>query len=123
MEKAFENLVNLMGELRGENGCSWDKEQSFETIKKCVINEADEVTKAIENKDYNNLKEELGDLLWNVIFMSKIAEEKGLFDIKDAMEHVKNKIVQRHPHVFGDEKIDDPEKANARWNEIKEEEK
>lgn len=121
--KKFENLVNIMKELRGEKGCAWDKQQSFETIKKCMLDELDEVTKAIENKNYENLKEELGDLLFNIIFISQIAEEKSLFDIKDVMEHIKDKIIRRHPHVFGNEKIDDPKKILKRWNEIKKQEK
>jgi len=121
--QSFKDLVKLMETLRGEKGCAWDKKQTFETLKDFILEEADEVAQAVDNKDHENLKEELGDLSFMIIFLSRIAEERGLFDIKDVLEHSKEKMIRRHPHVFGDKKLDDTEKILEQWHKIKMEEK
>ncbi len=121
MKEYFEELVNIQKRLRKE--CPWDKEQDFDSLKSTIISEADEVVEAIEKKDYENLKEELGDLLHNIIFISNVAEEKDLFMIKDVLEGIKAKLIRRHPHVFGEEKALTPEDSVRIWKKIKEAEK
>ena len=121
--KEFAGLVELMVYMRGPDGCSWDKEQGIRDFAVHVANESEEVVAAIKAGDHENLREELGDLLWNIVFLSQIAREEGLFDIIDVMEDVREKIVRRHPHVFGDEKITDPDEIITQWHKIKAEEK
>lgn len=121
MKQAFEELVNLNKRLRKE--CPWDTKQDFNSLKKTIIEEAEEVIKAIEEEDYNNLKEELGDLLHNILFISNVAEEKELFTLKEVLECNKAKLIRRHPHVFGNEKALTPEDSLRIWNKMKEAEK
>ena len=103
----MKKLHKITTQLRDpESGCPWDKEQSFESISDCTIEEAYEVVEAIENKDYESLKDELGDLLFQVSFHSLIAEEKGLFTLDDVIDSISDKLIRRHPHVFSDKKID-----------------
>lgn len=119
----FAELVELMEYMRGPNGCAWDREQTIESFVEHIGNESQEVLDSIGKKDYENLKEELGDLLWNIVFLSQIACEEGLFDISEVLDAVKEKIVRRHPHVFGDKKITDPEEIIKQWHTIKRQEK
>lgn len=121
MKDSFEKLVEIQKRLRKE--CPWDKEQDFDSLKTTIISEADEVVEAIEKKDYENLKEELGDLLHNIIFIANVAEEKDLFKIKDVLEDIKAKLIRRHPHVFGEEKALTPEDSVRIWKNMKEAEK
>lgn len=121
MEESFENLVGIQKRLRKE--CPWDKKQDFDSLKHTVIEEAKEVVEAIDKKDYKNLKEELGDLLHNILFIASIAEEKDLFTIKEVIEGIEAKLVRRHPHIFGDEKASTPEEVVKIWKKIKEVEK
>ncbi|MBR9691941.1 hypothetical protein GOV06_04085 [Candidatus Woesearchaeota archaeon] len=123
MKKSFEELVNLAKVLRAENGCAWDRKQTFESIKKWLLDEANEVAEAIDKKDYENLKEELGDLMYIILFISSIAEEKGLFTIKDSMQNAREKLIRRHSHVFGEDKTDDLDEIHRRWQETKKQEK
>ncbi|MBW2999805.1 hypothetical protein KY339_03960 [Candidatus Woesearchaeota archaeon] len=123
MKKTFEELVKIHEMLRGDKGCAWDKQQTLESFKEHILKEAEEVVEAIENSNPEEIKKELGDLFWNILFMCQIAKEKGLFDIKEVMEEVKEKMIRRHPHVFGDEKAKDTEEIIKRWHEIKKEEK
>jgi tetrapyrrole methylase family protein/MazG family protein len=123
MSLKFEELIKLMEKLRSDDGCPWDREQTKDTIKTTLINEAREVERAVEEKDDENLKEELGDLLWNIVFMSQLAKEEGIFDINDVMDEIRNKIVRRHPHVFGDVKAETAEDAHRFFNEVKMKEK
>jgi tetrapyrrole methylase family protein/MazG family protein len=123
MSLKFEELVKLMERLRSKDGCPWDREQTRDTIKTTLINEAREVERAVEEKDDENLKEELGDLLWNIVFMSQLAKEENVFDINDVMNEIRNKIVRRHPHVFGDVKASNAEDAHRFFNEMKMKEK
>jgi uncharacterized protein YabN with tetrapyrrole methylase and pyrophosphatase domain len=123
MKKTFEELVRIHEILRGEKGCAWDKKQTLESFNEFLIKEAEEVVEAVENSNPEEIKKELGDLFWNILFMCQIAKEEGLFDIKDVMEEVKEKMIRRHPHVFGDEKDTDVKEIERRWHEIKKEEK
>jgi MazG family protein len=118
----FDTLIEIMSKLRSKDGCPWDKQQSIETMKESLREETKEVIEAIDNRDYINLKEELGDLLFNVIFICQITREEKLFSIEEVLENVRRKLIRRHPHVFGDEKISTPEEVSKRWAEIKKEE-
>jgi MazG family protein len=99
----FEQSVEIMARLRGPGGCPWDREQSFESIRKYTIEECYEVLDAIEREHWSDLAGELGDLLLQVLFYAQMAEEKGHFSIADVLIHLNRKLVRRHPHVFGDE--------------------
>lgn len=117
--KEFERLVEIMATLRGENGCDWDKAQTHETLKPYLIEEAYEVLNAIDLNDDEELKEELGDVLLQVVFHSQIAKERGTFTIKDVIDTLNDKLIRRHPHVFGNAEG----YSYARWEEIKAKEK
>lgn len=121
MKYSFGKLVEIQKKLRVE--CPWDKSQGFDSLKSTITDEAKEVVEAIEKKDYENLKEELGDLLHNILFISNVAEEKNLFTVKDVLEGIKDKLIRRHPHVFGHEKALTPEDSVKIWNKAKEAEK
>ncbi len=119
----FRDVVEMMSFMRGPEGCAWDREQTIESFLTHLKNESQEVLDSIEKKDYANLREELGDLLWNIVFLAQIAKEEGLFDISDVMTDLKAKIVRRHPHVFGEKRITDPDEILRQWHEIKKREK
>ena len=123
MNNKFNNLVELSEYLRGPNGCPWDKEQTLESLKSYIIEEAYEVIQAIESGDKEELIEELGDLLYQPIFASQIAKDSEKFDIYDVVDQLHNKLVRRHPHVFGEEKAKDAEEAVKRWHSQKLKEK
>lgn len=110
----FNDLQMIMKALRAEDGCPWDRVQTHESIKKCLTDECEEVLMAIDNKDMDNLKEELGDVLFQVVMHSEIAEESGDFNIYDVIDGICRKMVFRHPHVFGDAK---PEEVD--WQQLK----
>ncbi len=117
-------LTEIVSILRGPEGCEWDRAQDFESMKECLKNESREVLDAIDNKDYENLKEELGDVLLQVVMNSEIASEKGLFDFNDVVQGICEKLIRRHPHVFGDEKRPStPEESLKLWRKVKEIEK
>jgi MazG family protein len=99
----FEQSVGIMARLRAPGGCPWDREQSFDSIRKYTLEETYEVFDAIERRDFPHLAEELGDLLLQVLFYAEMAANEGHFTIADVLEHLNNKLVRRHPHVFGDE--------------------
>lgn len=99
----FEESVRIMARLRAQDGCPWDREQSFDSIKKYTLEETYEVFDAIERRDFPHLAEELGDLLLQVLFYAEMAANEGHFTIADVLNHLNNKLVRRHPHVFGDE--------------------
>lgn len=119
----FDDLIGIIAELRSDHGCPWDKEQTFESLKKCLADEAQEVFEAVDNKDMENLCEELGDVLLQVVLYSQIAKEVGAFTIDDVIDGISEKMVRRHPHVFGDIEVNSPEEALALWKEIKLQEK
>src|SRR5581483_9711096 len=99
----FEQTVAIMARLRAPGGCPWDREQTFDTIRKYTLEEAYEVFDAIERRDFAHLAEELGDLLLQVLFYSEMAANEGHFTIADVLDHLNRKLIRRHPHVFGDE--------------------
>ena len=117
-------LLNIMDMLRDpETGCPWDRQQTFSTIAPYTIEEAYEVADAITRGDMANLQDELGDLLFQVVFHSKLATEIGLFDFSDVVRAIEDKLVRRHPHVFGDQVIDSCEAQTQSWEELKERER
>ncbi len=119
--KNLSTLIEIMAALRDpKTGCPWDLDQDFSSIRHCAIEEAYEVADAIERKDYVDLKDELGDLLLQPIFHAQLAKEAGLFDIEDVILAINEKLIRRHPHVFGDVDAKDPKSAKASWDKIKE---
>ena len=123
LSNSFVSLVETFKKLRGPNGCPWDKAQTHQTLIKCLKEESQEVISAIENNDDENLKEELGDLMLQVIFHALIAQEENRFTLKDVIEGLNNKLISRHPHVFGSAKASTPEEALAQWKASKLKEK
>lgn len=122
--KDIARLLDLMAALRHpETGCPWDVEQTFETIKPYTIEEAYEVADAIERKDLDDLKDELGDLLFQVVFHAQMASEVGEFAFGDVVEAVMTKMIRRHPHVFSRSDVSTPEAVKVQWDEIKAAEK
>lgn len=119
----FDDLVHIISELRSDHGCPWDKSQTHESLKKCLTDECDELIWAIDHNDTENMCEELGDVLLQVIMHSQIAAEGGRFTIDDVIDGICQKMVRRHPHVFGDVKVNSTEESLALWNEIKKQEK
>ena len=102
----FSNLLEITDKLRGSDGCPWDIEQTHESMRQNLLEEAYEAVEAIDNKDYDNLVEELGDVLFQVLFHSQIGYEDGYFSINDVIKSIIEKLIYRHPHVFGDLKLD-----------------
>src|SRR6266849_2866520 len=119
----FERVVEIMARLRAPGGCPWDREQSFDTIKPYTLEETYEVLEAIDNRDWKELTGELGDLLLQVLFYSQMAQEEGHFSIDDVLERLANKLVDRHPHVFGEVKADTPAEVLRNWEALKAQEK
>ena len=119
----FNDFTEIISLLRSPGGCPWDMKQTHETFKECLIEESGEVISAIDNKDTANLCEELGDLLLQVVMHAQIASEKGYFTINDVIQGVSEKMIRRHPHVFGDVKVSSPEESLQLWQEIKKQEK
>ena len=120
----FSDLVETFAVLRGPNGCPWDKKQTHETLIKCLQNETQELIDAIHNNDTENMKEELGDVLLQVLMHSQIAAEEGKFTIDDVIQGLYDKLHRRHPHVFGGHaQAASPEEALALWKEMKKKER
>jgi XTP/dITP diphosphohydrolase len=119
--KAFEQLVLIMDELREK--CPWDREQTFESIRNLTIEETYELAEAIIEKDYENIKKELGDLLLHIVFYSKIASETKLFTLNDVIEQICQKLIYRHPHVFGTTHVNTASDVVKNWEQIKMSEK
>ncbi|MBN2570682.1 MAG: nucleoside triphosphate pyrophosphohydrolase [Ignavibacteriales bacterium] len=115
--KKFEDLLEIVHRLRKE--CPWDRAQTMESLKPQTLEEAYEVIEAIEDKNYEELKKELGDLLLHVLFYSSIAEEENNFNIDNVIDSVKEKLIRRHPHVFGDTIAEDKETVKTNWEQIK----
>lgn len=120
---SFEDFRGIMDTLRGENGCPWDREQTHESLRSTTLEEAYEVVEAINQQDKENLKEELGDLLLHVVFHSKIAEDSKSFTIDDVIQAISEKMIRRHPHVFGEQKVESASEVLVNWDEIKKQEK
>lgn len=125
MEKyTYEQLLNIIAELRSEHGCPWDKAQTHESMIGCLREECEETIEAIQNKNDENLCEELGDVLLQVLLHAQIASEEGRFDMSDVVDGLAQKMIRRHPHVFGDApQAASLEEGLARWKAIKEQEK
>jgi len=119
----FQRVVQIMARLRAPDGCPWDREQTFDTIKPYTLEEAYEVLEAIDSRDWHELTGELGDLLLQVLFYSEMAQESGHFSIDDVLDRLANKLVNRHPHVFGEVKADTPAEVLRNWEALKAEEK
>ncbi len=122
-EAAVRRLVDIIAFLRRENGCPWDRVQTHDSLKSCLIEEAYEVIDAIERGDRDNLEEELGDLLLQVVFHAEIASEVGDFDIKTIANRESDKMISRHPHVFINNKNESIDKALEKWENVKRKEK
>ena len=122
MEK-FDEFVATIAALRSENGCPWDRKQTHESLKECLVEETGEVLEAIDKKDDANLCEELGDVLLQVVMHAQIAAEEGRFTIEDVISGVNEKMIRRHPHVFGDIKVSSVEEGLELWEQIKQKEK
>ena len=119
----FERAVAIMARLRAPGGCPWDREQSFDTIKQYTLEETYEVLEAIENRDWYELTGELGDLLLQVLFYAEMAKEEGRFSVDDVLDRLSNKLVTRHPHVFGDVKAETSAQVLRNWETIKQQER
>src|ERR1700689_203352 len=119
----FERAVQIMARLRAPGGCPWDREQTFDTIKPYTLGEAYEVLEAIDNRDWHELTGELGDLLLQVLFFAQMAKEQETFSIDDVIDRLSDKLVHRHPHVFGDVKAETSSEVLRNWEALKAEEK
>jgi len=120
---AILSLLNIMERLRAPDGCPWDAQQTEQTLKVYLLEEAYEVLDAIEKDDPDSLCEELGDLLFQIIFLAQLAKEKRRFTFLDVLERIRDKMIRRHPHVFGDKKVKDAQEVVDNWAKIKKEEK
>jgi nucleoside triphosphate diphosphatase len=119
----FERAVSIMERLRAPGGCPWDREQTFDSIKRYTVEETYEVLEAIDNRDWEELPGELGDLLLQVLFYSQMAKEQGSFSIDDVLDRLARKLTDRHPHVFGDVKAETSAEVLRNWEALKKEEK
>ncbi len=122
-ERLFKEFLKTVETLRSERGCPWDREQTMESMRGNIIEEAYEVVEAIDGKDSEKLKEELGDLLLQVVFLSQIAKEEKKFTIYEVIEAINKKLIKRHPHVFGNLEVKDTKEVLRNWAEIKRKEK
>ena len=122
-KKDFYDFLNIIETLRGENGCPWDREQTHESIKNNLLEECYEVVEAIEGDDIDSLIEELGDVLLHVVFHATIGKEDGYFNMNDIIESISNKMIYRHPHVFGDSSKETSQQVVDSWEELKKKEK
>lgn len=122
MSEKFDKLVEIMEILRSEKGCPWDKVQTHDTLKRYLLEETYELIEAIENKEPKAIKEELGDLLLQIVFHSQIAKEEDNFNINDVIETITQKMISRHPHVFGEAEFKTPQEVLAQWDDRKKEE-
>jgi len=121
---SLQELLEVIAVLRSPEGCPWDREQTHISLKNCLTDEANEVLEAIDHEDDENLCEELGDLLLQVVMHCQIAKEQGRFDFFDVVNVVTDKMIRRHPHVFGDEpRPETPEESLVLWRKIKQKEK
>ena len=115
----FERLLLIMEILRSPDGCAWDRKQTHQSLVPYLIEETYEVIEAIEAADSKELKEELGDLLCQIVFHSQLAKDSGNFTIEDSIKHISDKLVRRHPHVFEDKKELNPDEVREQWENIK----
>lgn len=123
MKRSFDDLVQLMTRLRGPGGCPWDRKQTLPDLKPYVIEEAYEVVDAIDRNDRAALLEEIGDFLMEAVFITEITREEGTFDVYDSLTAIHDKLVRRHPHVFGDVEAHDAEQVLVNWEKLKQDER
>lgn len=121
--RSFKELLEVADILNSEGGCPWDLEQTFESLRPYILEEAHEALEAIDKGNDKEMIEELGDLMYTVIFYSKVAEREGRFSIHEIVQTLKEKLVRRHPHVFGEKKVDSIEDVMKTWESVKREEK
>ena len=119
----LERLIEIVATLRGENGCQWDKEQTHQSLRPNMLEEAYEAVDAIDDNDMKNLQEELGDVLLQVVLHAQIAKDEGVFDIEDVAKELGDKLIHRHPHVFGNAKVNSTKDILDAWDRLKKEEK
>jgi tetrapyrrole methylase family protein / MazG family protein len=119
----FQKLVQVMARLRAPGGCPWDREQTFDSIKPYTLEETYEVLEAIDRRDWNGVAEELGDFLLQAVFFAQMAAEQGLFRIEDSLDSINEKLIRRHPHVFGEESAESAADVKRIWGEVKAAEK
>jgi MazG family protein len=119
----FQRLVEIMARLRAPGGCPWDREQTFDSIKPYTLEETYEVLDAIDRRDWDELRAELGDFMLQAVFFAQMASEAKLFDIGDSLDAINEKLIRRHPHVFADETAQTGDEVLKRWHEIKAEER
>lgn len=119
MREPIAELRDILRKLRAPDGCPWDQKQTLDTLKPNLIEESYELIDAIESKDYSKIREELGDVLLQVVFQSQICEEENQFDLNDVIKEVSDKLIRRHPHVFGDVEAKDAEQVLKNWDAIK----
>lgn len=117
--KEFDELVQVTDDLLGPQGCPWDRAQTMKTIRTDVLEEVSELIESIDLEDNDHICEELGDVFFNVVFLSRLAEKENRTTMKDALKEITAKLIRRHPHVYGEEKIRDVEELYATWNKIK----
>jgi len=122
-KELFAEMMEIIAKLRGPEGCLWDRRQTLESLVPNILEEAEEVSEAVKSNNLDNLCEELGDLLMVILMEIEIAREKGLFTYSNVLTGAIKKFIRRHPHVFGDVKVDTPEEALAVWKKMKREEK
>src|ERR1043165_1743839 len=123
MKRSFDELVQLMTKLRGPDGCPWDRKQTLPSLKPFIIEESYEVVDAIDRNDRLDLCEELGDFLLQAVFVAEVTREEGAFDVYDSVTAIYEKLVRRHPHVFGDVEARDAEQVLVNWEKLKNEER
>lgn len=121
--RKFQELTDILARLRGPDGCPWDKQQDVGTLKNYFLEEVYEAVDALEANDPRAAAEELGDVLMEVVFLSRVFEERGEFSVADALQEITSKMIRRHPHVFGEEKLETTEAVTNAWNLRKKEEK
>ena len=117
---AFQQLVDIMARLRGPGGCPWDHEQTLESLRQFVLEEAYEVLDAIDRGDHDDLRGEIGDFIFEGVFLARIAEDEGRFTVADSLRAICDKLIRRHPHVFGDASgVETPRRVVEQWEQIK----
>jgi MazG family protein len=121
--ESLAKLIELVAHLRGPDGCAWDRAQSYDSVKGLLLEEAYEVIDAVNKRDFDGLEDELGDLLFQVVFYARLAEEERRFTLDDVIEGLHAKLVRRHPHVFGETRARTPEEALASWLTVKDQER
>jgi len=115
----FERLVEIMARLRAPNGCPWDREQTHQSLRPYLLEEAYEVLDAIDRQAYSEMRKELGDLLLQIVFHARIAEEEGRFSIEEIVRSLNEKLIARHPHIFGEKKLENAKQVVHQWEQIK----